>query len=186
MALVFVGINPSPYSVQCGHYFARRTSRFWPAFSRSRLSEPLRTALEVDVLGPENDGDLPRFGIGFTDVVKVPTNNVSGVTPAMYAEWTPRLYHRLSAAGPRLAVFHGVMGYRPFLRYGLREDRKAVALGPQPERIGTTHLYVIPNPSPANAHFTPADQTAWYDRVADYLSRLDQEPARPHHPAFPP
>lgn len=34
MDLVFVGINPSPYSVEHGHYFARRTNRFWPAFSR--------------------------------------------------------------------------------------------------------------------------------------------------------
>ncbi len=33
--VVFVGINPSIYSVQQGHYFARRANRFWPAFSRS-------------------------------------------------------------------------------------------------------------------------------------------------------
>ena len=29
--LVFVGINPGLYSVAQGHYFARKTSRFWPA-----------------------------------------------------------------------------------------------------------------------------------------------------------
>jgi len=27
----------------------------------------------------------------------------------------------------------------------------------------------VPNPSPANAHFTLADQTSWYDRLADFL-----------------
>jgi TDG/mug DNA glycosylase family protein len=27
----------------------------------------------------------------------------------------------------------------------------------------------VPNPSPANAHFTLADQAAWYDRLADFL-----------------
>jgi len=27
----------------------------------------------------------------------------------------------------------------------------------------------VPNPSPANAHFRPEDQAAWYDRLADFL-----------------
>jgi TDG/mug DNA glycosylase family protein len=30
----------------------------------------------------------------------------------------------------------------------------------------------VPNPSPANAHFTPAQQTEWYDRLADYLQSI--------------
>jgi len=172
MDLVFVGINPSLYSVQRGHYFARRTSRFWPAFSASRLSAPIRDALALDVLGPENDGDLLPFGIGFTDVVKVPTGNASQIRPAMYVEWAPRLLERLTQAEPRLAVFHGVTGYRPFLHHALDSDRKVVELGPQDETIGATRLYVVPNPSPANAHFTLADQTAWYDRVSDFLHAL--------------
>jgi TDG/mug DNA glycosylase family protein len=39
-------------------------------------------------------------------------------------------------------------------------------LGPQSLRIGATTLYLVPSPSAANAHFTPADQTQWYDRLA--------------------
>lgn len=167
--LVFVGINPSPYSVERGHYFARRTSRFWSAFSRSRLSAPVREGLGLAVLGPEQDTELPRFGIGFTDVVKVPTNNASQIELELFRVWAPRLCERLVRVQPRLAVFHGVTGYRPFLRFALRIDRKPVELGPQPESIGGIPLYVVPNPSPANAHVTPEDQSAWYDRVADYL-----------------
>lgn len=93
----------------------------------------------------------------------------------MYAEWTPRLLERLAEAGPRLAVFHGVTGYRPFLRHAIGVHRKVVDLGLQPESIGHTQLYVVPNPSPANAHFTPADQITWYDRVADFLRDLRNE-----------
>jgi double-stranded uracil-DNA glycosylase len=37
--LVFIGINPGLYSLRYGHYFARTTSRFWPAFSGSKLSQ---------------------------------------------------------------------------------------------------------------------------------------------------
>src|SRR5690348_14259953 len=77
LQLVFVGINPSVYSAERGHYFARSTNRFWPAFSRSRLSLPVRQALGRERLGPEDDSLLPRFGIGFTDVVKRPTRNIS-------------------------------------------------------------------------------------------------------------
>ena len=32
--------------------------------------------------------------------------------------------------------------------------------------IGPTRLFVVPNPSPANAHASPAVQTVWYDRLA--------------------
>src|ERR1700747_1517168 len=80
--LVFVGINPGLYSVERGHYFARSTSRFWPAFSASRLRVRVRESLGVDVLGPQHDGDLLGFGIGFTDVVKRPSANAAGLTPA--------------------------------------------------------------------------------------------------------
>jgi TDG/mug DNA glycosylase family protein len=48
-------------------------------------------------------------------------------------------------------------------------DRGALELGPQALRLGRTHLFVVPNPSPANAHFTPAEQTEWYDRLATLL-----------------
>lgn len=178
MDLVFVGINPSIYSVERGHYFARRTNRFWPAFSRSRLSAPVRRGLGVDVLGPEQDREMPRFGIGFTDVVKLPTGNVSQLPPKAFEEWAPRLRERLAPIQPRVAVFHGVMGYRPFLRFGLGIRRSPAELGPQPEMIGTTRLFVVPNPSPANAHFTVQDQTVWYDRVASFIEGLgDSMPA---------
>ncbi len=173
MDLVFVGINPSIYAVERGHYFARRTNRFWPAFSRSRLSEPVRRGLGLDILGPEQDRELPRFGIGFTDVVKLPTGNASQIPPGAFKEWTPKLLQRLDHARPRVAVFHGVTGYRPFLRFGLRVQRVPVELGLQPEMIGPTRLFVVPNPSPANAHFTVHDQTAWYDRVADFIDALN-------------
>jgi len=56
--LVFVGINPGLYSVRQGHYFARSTNRFWPAFTASRLSRRIRDGLAVERLAPEHDGAL--------------------------------------------------------------------------------------------------------------------------------
>ena len=157
---MFVGINPSTYSVARGHYFARKQNRFWPAFSRSVLSEEVRRGLGRDQLGPEDDVRLPAFGFGFTDVVKVPSANASSVTPAMYGEWVPRLQDRLRAAAPRVICFHGVMAYRPFAKHALPAGE---------ETFAGARIFVAPNPSPANAHFTLEDQVSAYDRLAAFL-----------------
>jgi double-stranded uracil-DNA glycosylase len=169
LSLVFVGINPGLYSVARGHYFARSTSRFWPAFSRSRLSGAIRDALGVPILTFEHDAALLRFGIGFTDVVKRPSANAAGLGARDFEEWAPRLLARLRRHRPRVACFHGLTAYRPFVRVALGRLDARPTLGPQPEGIGATRLYVVPNPSPANAHFDVPSQAAWYDRLAAYL-----------------
>ncbi len=177
--LVFIGINPGTFSVRRGHYFARRTTRFWPGFSKSRLSLAARTGLGVEVLGPEHDSSLLRFGIGFTDVIKRPTANASELKPSEFELWAPKLFAKLRRYKPRVACFHGLTGYRPFLRYALRQDHRP-ELGPQKEVIGTTRLFVVPNPSGANAHFTVRDQQEWYDRLATFIS--DAKHDRPKVP----
>ena len=171
LALVFVGINPGLYSVNAGHYFARPTSRFWPAFSRSMLSASIRASLRKQRLVPEDDGALLRFGIGFTDVVKMPSRSAADLRPRDYRAWAPRLRARLETAGPRVACFHGLTAYRAFTRYALDEPDRDWRLGVQPLRLGRVRLFVVPNPSPANAHFQMPEYIVWYDRVARFLKR---------------
>jgi TDG/mug DNA glycosylase family protein len=168
--LVFIGINPGLYSVSRGHYFARSTSRFWPAFSRSKLSEQMRRELRIDTLLPEHDSELPRFGIGLTDVVKRPSANAAQLTRSDFAKWIPVLVKKLRHYAPRVACFHGLTAYRPFCQAMFKPSVIPPVLGGQPESIGATRLFVVPNPSPANAHFTLSDQTSWYDRLADFLN----------------
>lgn len=165
LGLLFIGINPSLFSVARGHYFARKTNRFWPCFSRSVLSEPARRALGVETLGPEHDTLLLDHGTGFTDVVKRPTARADELGPEEFAEGARALAAKLETLQPRIACFHGMMGYRPFLRVFAPAAPKPV-LGEQPFRIGQTRVFVIPNPSPANAHVTPAIQISWYNRLA--------------------
>jgi double-stranded uracil-DNA glycosylase len=170
--VVFVGINPSLYSARRGHYFARPTNRFWRAFSRSRLSGPARRALAVAVLTPAHDRLLLEHGFGFTDLVKRPTARAAEVADEIGAG-IDALTAKLEHYRPRFACFHGITGYRP-VHLCLAADKAAPALGLQPARIGATRLFVVPNPSGANAHATPAEQTRWYDRLADELA--DQNP----------
>jgi TDG/mug DNA glycosylase family protein len=138
------------------------------------LSREVRAALGRDDLGPEDDARLLEFGIGFTDVVKVPTSNASQVSPALFAEWAPRLTERIERVQPVVAAFQGVTGYRAFERYALGVAKSVAVLGPQEAVIGRTRLFVVPNPSPANFHFRPADQRDWYDRLADFIEMTER------------
>jgi len=167
--IVFVGINPSIMSATRGHYFARPTNRFWPCFSRSMLSIRARQGLGVEALKPMHDRALLAYGIGFTDVVKRPTATAAGLARAEFVAGAAQLVTKLQHYQPRVACFHGMTGYRPFHAALVARPAKALQLGPQLFRTGSTQLFVVPNPSPANAHFTPADQTGWYDRLAEFL-----------------
>jgi double-stranded uracil-DNA glycosylase len=164
--VVFIGINPSIFSAARGHYFARRSNRFWPCFSRSVLSEATRAALGVSRLEPEHDRLLPAHGFGFTDLVKRPTARAGQLRPDELSLGVAELVRKLERHRPRIACFHGMTGYR-HVHQALASGGTRPVLGPQPLLIGSTLCFVVPNPSGANAHFTPADQTLWYNRLAD-------------------
>jgi double-stranded uracil-DNA glycosylase len=172
LRIVFVGINPSIYSVEQGHYFARSINRFWPALSQSTLSAPIRAALGRDRLFPADDATLLDFGIGFTDVVKRPTRNVSELNAAEFRLGAAILLETLIAASPEVACFQGLTGYRPFIRHGLGLADTPRDLGSQPHALGQSRIFVVPSPSPANAHFTPADQTLWYDKLDEFCRSI--------------
>jgi len=170
--VIFVGINPSSFSVAQGHYFARKANRFWPSFSRSILSRSAREALGVSRLEPIHDRALLDQGFGFTDAVKRASPRASDISPAEFAAAVADLVIKLEHFRPKIACFHGIMAYRHVHR-ALTQSRTDPALGAQHLCIGATRLYVVPNPSPANAHFTPADQTEWYDRLSHFLVEGD-------------
>jgi TDG/mug DNA glycosylase family protein len=179
--VVFIGINPSVYSAQQGHYFARSINRFWPSFSRSTLSAAARRGLGVDRLEPRHDVLLMQYGIGFTDVVKRPTARASELDAAEFAAGVGELLKKLERAQPLFACFQGMMGYRPF--HAVHTGTKSkLALGEQPNRVGRTRLFVVPSPSPANAHATPAGQTEWYDRLAALIAGVGREHSPPETP----
>jgi double-stranded uracil-DNA glycosylase len=172
--VVFVGINPSVYSAERGHYFARASNRFWPCVSRSILSLSARDALGVEKLAPEHDGDLLNHGIGFTDLVKRPTPKASDLATSELAAGVEQLLKKIERYRPRVACFHGVTGYRHVHRI-LAGDASAVALGLQDVRVGGTRIFLVPNPSGANAHFSRDDQTRWYNALSAYLKDSGRE-----------
>ena len=164
LSLVFVGLNPSEYSAREGHYFANPRNRFWTAFNRSAL---LPSALGGEC-SPSDDDALLQHGIGFTDVVKRPTTQGSGLKAADYRRWAPLLREKLLQCQPRLVCFHGMMAYKAYLQYA-EGEKAAPELGLQPRAIGGSGVFVVPNPSPANAKYSVEALTHWYNQVADVL-----------------
>ena len=164
LLLVFVGLNPSEYSAREGHYFANPRNRFWTAFNRSALLPP---ALGREC-APTDDDTLLEHGIGFTDVVKRPTPQVSGLKAADYRRWAPLLREKLLQCQPRLVCFHGLMAYKAYLRYA-EGEKAAPELGLQTRSIGESGVFVVPNPSPANARYSVEALTEWYNEVAAAL-----------------
>jgi len=161
--IVFVGLNPSVYSVEVGHYFANPRNRFWPAFNRSKLIDR-----EVS---SEEDATLIRDGIGFTDVVKRPTRQGSGLKVSDYREWAPVLKEKLINNQPGISCFHGAMGYRAYLKHAENVDGR-LELGLQERAIGQTRVFVVPNPSPANAKYSLDDLVGWLDRLQELRLEL--------------
>lgn len=179
--VVFVGINPSVYSAERGRYFARPGNKFWPSFSRSTLSARARRGLGVESLGPEHDRLLQRYGIGFTDVVKRPTPSAAELGRAELRAGVADLLEKLRAFAPRIACFHGITGYRS-VHEVLAGKTAAPALGLQDVSVGATRIFLAPNPSGANAHFSRDEQVRWYDALA----ALADEGHAPADPAYVP
>ena len=161
--IVFVGINPGAYSAQVGHYFATPTNRFWHAINRSGLL--------AETLGSNTDHRILQHRIGLTDVVKRPSSSASKLRAADFRRWAPVLREKLERFKPMLVCFQGVTGYRSYLKYAEGADERP-QLGLQPRTIGASRVFVVPNPSPANAAYSLETLEGWYRRLGELRDEL--------------
>ena len=162
--IVFVGINPGAYSAKVGRYFATPQNRFWPALSRSGIVDAGRE------LGPGDEAWLNDAGIGFTDVVKRASNSASSLRAADFREWAPIARGKLIEAAPLVVCFNGLTGFKWFRQYAESAPGQAggkVSLGRQPQPLGTSVVFVAPNPSPANAVYSLDAIAGWYRRLGE-------------------
>ncbi len=151
--VLFCGINPSLMSAARGHHFARPGNRFWPALHLAGLT-PRR-------LTPEEDGELPRYGLGVTNLVDRPTRAAAELTPAELRAGASALADLAARYRPRVLAVLGVTAWR------VAFDRPRAALGLQPERVGGAVTWVAPNPSGLNAHHQLPDLASCYRRLRD-------------------
>lgn len=96
--LLFVGLNPSPVSVEAGHYHQGRLGRtFW---RRLMLAEVLPAATPIETA----DDALMAAGHGITDLLKLPTPRDEATDAELIAGVGP-LWQKIALWRPAGVVF---------------------------------------------------------------------------------
>jgi TDG/mug DNA glycosylase family protein len=143
LKVLFVGINPGLYSGATGHHFARPGNRFWPALHLAGIT-PRR-------LQPWEEDELLAWGYGISSMVRRATATAQELTAAEYRAGAARLEETVRQSRPRLVCFLGMGAYRAGFA------RPKAQLGRQAETIAGVPVWVLPNPSGLNAHFSLDD-----------------------------
>src|SRR5580693_837014 len=137
LQVLFCGINPGLYSAATGWHFARPGNRFWPALHLSGFTDRQ--------LRPAEQAELTRYGLGITNIAPRATAQAAELTAAELRDGAARLLALIDTSRPSFIGIAGVTAYRTAFA------RPKASIGPQPERLGTARLWVLPNPSGLNA-----------------------------------
>ena len=136
--VLFCGINPGLYSAATGWHFARPGNRFWPALHRSGFTPRQLAPREQDL--------LPGFGLGITNLVARPTAQASELNSAELKAGREHLAALTDRYRPRIVAIAGITAYRTAF------GQPRAGTGPQPDPLGPSRIWVVPNPSGLNAH----------------------------------
>lgn len=139
LEILFCGINPGLYTAAVGHHFARPGNRFWPAIYAAGFTPRL--------LSPFEERQLLEYGYGITNVVPRASTAADELTREELVAGGKELQAKVLRYHPRCLAVLGVGAYRGAF------DRPKANLGQQPEMIGETIVWVLPNPSGLNAHY---------------------------------
>jgi TDG/mug DNA glycosylase family protein len=102
--VLFVGINPGIRSATIGHHFAGHSNRFWTLlFQSGLLPERIRA---------EDDGRLPEWGYGITNLIARPTPGIDALRPDEYAAGLRVLRRKIRRWRPRTVALVGVTLFR--------------------------------------------------------------------------
>ncbi len=153
LRVLFCGINPGLYSGAVGHHFARPGNRFWPALHLSGFTDRQ--------LSPFEDRQLLGFRLGCTNLVARTTARAEELAANELSEGAERLRDKLERFGPAWLALLGIGAYR----LGFGQPRAVI--GQQPERIGPTRVWLLPNPSGLNAHYQRAALVAAFRELRE-------------------
>ncbi|MFJ7336459.1 G/U mismatch-specific DNA glycosylase [Streptomyces sp. NPDC101116] len=151
--VLFCGINPGLMTAATGHHFARPGNRFWPVLHRSGFTPRL--------LKPSEQQELLSYGLGITNVVARASARADELSAEEYREGGRLLAAKVARLRPRWLAVVGVTAYRAAF-----DDRKA-RVGPQARTIGDTRVWVLPNPSGLNAHWTVETMAEAFGRLRE-------------------
>jgi TDG/mug DNA glycosylase family protein len=154
LSIVFCGINPGRVSAAAAAHFANPRNDFWRLLHDAGFTPRL-----VD---PQEQFEVPRFGIGLTNAALRTTKGSSDLRSADFAGSAERLFGIARDYGPRAIAFVGKEAYRGAFR-------ERPELGPQLRTLVDTGLFVLPSSSPANAAVPYDERLRWFRALKEWL-----------------
>ncbi len=151
LRVLFCGINPGLWSAAIGKHFARPGNRFWPALHGSGFTPRL--------LGPWQQEELLELGLGLSNVASRATARADELTPEELRSGGEILAEKVATCRPRWVAILGIGAYRTAF------GRKDATIGPQPSKLAGSPVWVLPNPSGLNAHWTAATLAEEFARL---------------------
>jgi len=137
--VLFCGINPGLYTAAIGHHFGRPGNRFWTALHRAGFTDR--------ILSPFEERELIASGLGVTNIVNKATRVAEELTAEELRAGARALDRKVRRSRPGALVVLGLGAYRTAFA------RPRATIGEQPERIGDTRVWVLPNPSGRTASY---------------------------------
>jgi TDG/mug DNA glycosylase family protein len=162
LPVVFCGINPGSLSGQLGQHFARPGNRFWKVLFGAGFTDRL--------LAPSEQFSLLDYGIGVTNLVPRTTAAASDLTSAELREGAERLAAFADRWQPDWIAVLGVQAYRSAF------SRPRARIGRQPEALGPTGLWLLPNPSGLQARYQLPEMIQLFADLRTEVRPPDRKP----------
>lgn len=153
LKVLFCGINPGLYSGATGLHFARPGNRFWKALHAAGFSDR--------ILAPWESSELLDAGYGVTNLVMRTTATAAELTDDEYRTGRRALTRKIRKYSPRWIAILGLGAYRAGF------DKPDAQIGRQAEQIGSTGIWVLPNPSGLNANYQLPQLTEMFKELRE-------------------
>jgi len=157
LEVLFCGINPGLWSAAVGHHFARPGNRFWKAIHAAGFTEELLLPFEED--------KLLACGVGVTNLVGRATASAGQVSRDELRRGAGGLARKARRWRPKAVAVLGLDAFRAAF------DRPKAAVGEQQERLGDSLLWLLANPSGAQARYQLHDLVAELRRLRSAIAR---------------
>jgi TDG/mug DNA glycosylase family protein len=160
--VLFCGINPGLWTSYTGHHFAGPGNRFWKALYLGGFTPR--------VLLPAEKRELLEYGVGITNVVPRASATAAELQSHEYVAGGKRLVAKVKRYRPRALAVLGLGAYR--VAFG----HAAAGVGEAEERIGTTRVWVMPNPSGLNQNYSVAQIGKMFEELREAVGAADRRP----------
>jgi double-stranded uracil-DNA glycosylase len=161
--VLFVGINPGLKSAEVGHHYAGHSNRFWKLLYEAKC---VPTPLSY-----HEDGQLPTWGYGLTNIVDRPTSGIHELTALDYSKGRKTLLKKVRRYRPKLIALLGITVSKvlfpaiPTKSPGKKNPDTRSPVGLQQDEFGGASVFVLPNPSGRNAHYPYQEMLALFRQL---------------------